>query len=286
MQRVCIQFPIRVHPRNPRFLFFRMKKTRTRAFAILKRPGSRDKWRADYVRLAAFSRLFCRPTLPRKFRYNSIAMQNADPSQSEPTVRRRTSRLRNYAIGIVLGSLVAIVGLIVIAVASRSKELPPITFELLDAAVSRWSANGPSDYDMEIELTGINPGIAHVEVRHGNVTAMTLNDRPTKPHIWDDWSIPGLFTIIRRDLEVCMAPNRSLSSAKAQPDSPSPRGEGENAKVEGGGGKADTAFQPDPVAPRGLFDPQLGYPVQYHRVTPTGADAKWRITRFTLHSAS
>ena len=187
----------------------------------------------------------------------------------------------------VLGSLVAIVGLIIIAIATRGKELPPITFELLDAAVQRWSANGPSDYDMDIELTGINPGVAHIEVRHGNVTAMKLNDRPTKPHTWDDWSVPGLFSIIRRDLEVCMAPRATASAIDRTLSSGGRRqGQGGTAKAEGGGGKADTAFQPDPVVPRGLFDPKLGYPAQYHRVTPTGADAKWRITKFTSHDAS
>jgi hypothetical protein len=207
-------------------------------------------------------------------------MQNADPPPSEPTVRRRPSRLRNYAIGIVLGSLLAIVGLIVIAIATRGKELPPITFELLDAAASRWSANSPNDYDMEIELTGINPGVAHVEVRHGNVTAMTLNGRPTKPHIWDDWSVPGLFTIIRRDLEVCMAPRGTVTAAD-KTLSPGGRGQGEGAAEQLTSTKESNLPQPDPVVPRGLFDPKLGYPVQYHRVTPTGADAKWRITRLT-----
>ncbi len=160
----------------------------------------------------------------------------------------RSSRLRNYALGIVIGTVIAIVGLIAIVVGSRGKELPAISFESLDAAVGRWKENGPADYDLDVELSGINPGVAHVEVRHGEVTAMTHNSHATKPHTWDEWSIPGLFGVIRRDLEVCMA-------------------KGPNAS-------------PDAPIPRGVFDPKLGYPVQYHRVTPTGADAKWRITNF------
>src|SRR5262245_6124811 len=117
----------------------------------------------------------------------------------------RSSKLRNYALGMVIGAATAIVGLIVIVVASRGKELPPITAEILDAASNRWAEKGPADYDLDMELTGVNPGVAHIEVRGGNVTAMTHNGHPTRPHTWDDWSVPGLFSVIRRDLEVCMA---------------------------------------------------------------------------------
>ncbi len=218
-------------------------------------------------------------------------MNENDPAEiTRPS--HRPSRLRNYAIGMALGSAIAIVGTIAIVVSMRAKELPPITFEILDAAVSRWSANGPADYDMDIEQSGVNPALYHVEVRHGNVVAMTMNNRPTPPHTWDDWSVPGLFTIIRRDLEVCMAPhtvatgpNQTLSSGRGQGEGDSSKSAtaGLSSSVSGEQRLADRTAspQPEPVVPRGLFDPQLGYPTQYHRVTPTGADAKWRITKFT-----
>ena len=195
-------------------------------------------------------------------------MASHDPSDRQRP--RRPSRLQNYAVGMVIGSLMAIVGTIAIVVLLRASELPPVTFEKLDAAAARWKAHGPADYDLEIEQTGVNPASYHIEVRHENVVAMTMNNRPTPPHTWDDWSVPGLLGIIRRDLEVCMAPRHG---------SPSLRGEG---RGEGEVEKADGGLQPDPVVPRGRFDAELGYPVQYHRVTQTGADAKWKITKFTL----
>ncbi len=180
-------------------------------------------------------------------------MNNSESDFDRPAARR-SSRLRNYAVGMVIGAAIAIVGLIVVVVATRGKELPPITTEILDAASNRWGEKGPPDYDMDLELTGVNPGVAHIEVRGGNVRRMLHNDHETRPHTWDDWSVPGLFGVIRRDLEVCMA-----------------RGDR----------KADEMAQAEPVVPRGVFDAELGYPRQYHRVTPTGADAKWRITKFT-----
>ena len=99
--------------------------------------------------------------------------------------------------------------------------------------------------------------MAHVEVRDTRVTAMTLNGRPTKPHIWDNWSVPGLFAIIQRDLESCLVP-----------------------KTIAGQGADTPATQP--VYPHGTFDAKYGYPAQYHRITPTGADAQWRVTSFLL----
>jgi hypothetical protein len=175
------------------------------------------------------------------------------------TPPKRRSKLRNIAVGMAFGTGVAILGIVAALYFSRGTQLPPITFEILDAAVKRWSENGPQDYEFDAELTGVNPSIVHVEAKNGQVTAMTMNGRPTKPHTWDDWSVPGLFGVIRRDLEVCMNPKN------------------QNKQVDG----ADAnAAQAEVVVPRGTFDPKLGYPEQYHRVTPTGRDAKWRITRF------
>ncbi len=154
------------------------------------------------------------------------------------------------------------IGAVVLAVARR-EPLPKFGFDELNAATQRWAAHGPADYDMDLELTGINPGTAHVEVRGGRVTDMTLNGRPTKPHIWDNWSVPGLFAIIQRDLESCLVPKSGTPGADA---SGSPQGAGASGS--------------QPVYPHGLFDPHYGYPAQYHRITPTGADAQWRVTKF------
>ena len=170
-------------------------------------------------------------------------------SDDQPS-RRRPMRLRSIALAMVLGTLLGIgLAVGVLAMLLRGEHLPQVTFDILNAATERWAKNGPMDYDLDLELTGVNPGLAHIEVRGGEVTAMTLNGRPTAPHIWDNWSAPGLLGIIRRDLEVCLAAKPADLSA--------------------------------PV-PRGEFDPQFGYPARYHRVTQTGADAQWRVTGFVI----
>lgn len=181
-------------------------------------------------------------------------------SHTEKPPKRR-SKLRNFAIGMILGSGLAILGIVAALYLTSGPQLPPITFEILDDAVKRWSDAGPQNYQFDAELTGVNPSVVHVEAQNGLVTTMTMNGRPTKAHTWDDWSVPGLFGVIRRDLEVCMNPQN------------------QNKQIEGAN---QNAAQAEVVVPRGTFDPKLGYPMQYHRVTPTGQDAKWRITRFEV----
>jgi hypothetical protein len=185
---------------------------------------------------------------------------NGEVSNSSGHSRRRPSKLRNIALGIVLGSAGSIFGILIV-MAMRGERLPEITMEILDAAAAKWAANGPADYDLDIQQSGINPGAIHVEVRKGEVTAMTLNGNPTRQHLWDDWSVPGLFGVIRRDVEVCMPDVNKKLSAKSE------------------SGESGVAAKPDIVVPRGTFDAKYGYPIKYHRVTPTGADAEWRVTK-------
>jgi len=103
-------------------------------------------------------------------------------SSSEP--RRQPSRLRNIAIGMVLGSLAAIGGILAV-MATRGERLPGITFEFSTRRRPKWAASGPADYDLDIQQTGINTGAIHVEVRNREVTAMTLNGNPTRQHLWE-----------------------------------------------------------------------------------------------------
>jgi hypothetical protein len=162
----------------------------------------------------------------------------------------RRLKLRNIALAMVLGTVLGIgVAVAVLAMLIRGERLPQVTFDNLNAAAERWTKNGPKDYDLELALTVVNSGLGRIEGRGCDVTAMTHNARVTPPYTWDNWSVPGLLSIIRRDLEACMAP---------KPEDPSA-----------------------PV-PRGEFDPQYGYPARYHRVTQTGADAKWRVTGFVV----
>src|SRR5580765_3138589 len=79
----------------------------------------------------------------RSIGYNQFIMATDDlPTDNPPPRRRPRSRLRNIALGMVLGSLAVIIGTVAFLILSRTKHLPPITFDSLNAAVERWNANG------------------------------------------------------------------------------------------------------------------------------------------------
>ncbi len=164
---------------------------------------------------------------------------------------RYNGRLRRIALGIVFGVLIGLAVAMGILLALRGEQLPEITFSSLDQAVVRWQELGLVNYDLEIQLTGPTSGTAQIQVRNDE-TKMTLNDRNMEPRIADYWSVPGLFSVIRRDLEACA----------------------EAAKKGNPGGMS-------PVFSRGLFDPHYGYPAAYRRITPSGQDVEWRIIQFT-----
>jgi hypothetical protein len=164
----------------------------------------------------------------------------------------KSRRLRRIALGIILGVGLGFAGAFAILLASRKEQLPEITYESLDANQARWGENGPKSYDLDLQLAGINPGSVHVEVRAGEATAMTYNGRPSKLSTADYWWVPGLFEVIRRDLEAC-----AEAAQKGSRDATTP------------------------IFSRGLFDPRYGYPTAYRRITPTGMDAEWQVVGFT-----
>jgi hypothetical protein len=193
---------------------------------------------------------------------NSDDSHDASNAFAQQPPVRRSPRLRNIAVFLVVISVVAVAGIIAVLALTRREPLPLIAMNDVDSAAACWSKNGPASYDLDMQQTGINPGAIHVEVRRGQVTAMTLNGRPTRQHLWDDWSVPGLLAVIRRDVEACMPElNKQLHRTEtATSGSPQP--------------------DQEQVVPRGIFDPTYGYPIAYHRITLNGADANWRVTKF------
>ncbi len=162
------------------------------------------------------------------------------------------SHLRPIVLGIVLGVLLAAIGVAVYLVTTR--EAPPrLTEAAYEAAVKRWDAHGPADYDLDIALTGNRPSKIHVEVRDGEVAHMTRDGvEPSQKRTWYYWTVPGMLDTIGQELEMARDPAAALHNPAA----------------------TEMVLWAE-------FDPELGYPVKYDRVV-LGADFEvhWRITRF------
>lgn len=151
-------------------------------------------------------------------------------------------------LGLVMGAAVALELFVV-------ERLPDLTLETLDAAEKLWEANGPMSYDADFVIEGAQPGVVHVEVRNGDVVAMTRNRiQPRQPRTWVYWSIPGRFEELERELEMAEDPEHEMSAS------------------------ADTRVQL-----RAEFDPTFGYPARFHRVVfGGGPEVYWKVTRFEL----
>lgn len=166
----------------------------------------------------------------------------------------RSARPRALALGCLLGSVAALVGLLLLIALLGRDPLPRLTRESLDAAVARWQTAGPANYDVDLMLSGAQTGNLHIEVRDGEVTAMTRDGRATvERRTWDFWSVPNQMAMMEED----------LSAAESDPQ-----------RAFGVADRGQVVLQAE-------FDPQLGYPRRYRRqVLGTSNTIEWRVTQF------
>ena len=172
----------------------------------------------------------------------------------QPSLRRRNGRLRALVVGAGLGLVVAALVGLAFAFWIGRNPLPLITRDDLEAAIERWEQHGPASYDIDLMVDGAWPGPVHVEVRDGEVTAMTRNGvTPSQQRTWVYWTVPELFETIRTDFD----------SSEADQPFGAPAGSETTMRAE--------------------FDPELGYPKKYQRqvlVRAHNLDVQWEVTRF------
>ena len=149
----------------------------------------------------------------------------------------------------VIFTLIAAAVLLQVFVAER---IPKLTEARLEAAQDLWDRQGPPSYDMDLEIRGAQPGSVHIEIRDGEVTAMTRDGRSPPQRTWGVWSVPGLFETLERELVLAEDPQHEMDVA------------------------AGTELQL-----RCEFDPAYGFPRRYHRYATGGApEVFWRVTQF------
>jgi len=134
-----------------------------------------------------------------------------------------------------------------------ARNVPELTESALASAEARWDERGPASYDMDVEIRGAQPGTVHVEVRDGEAVAMQRNGfTPRQPRTWVYWTVPGRFEEIERELEMAADPEHEMQAA------------------------AGTRIEL-----RCAFDPEYGYPTEFHRIIyGGGTEVYWRVTRF------
>src|SRR5262249_49347671 len=138
-------------------------------------------------------------------------------------------------------------------VAMRRGQVPRLNEAEYEAAVKRWEAKGPADYNLDIELGGQRPGKIHVEVRDGQATHMIRDGvEPKQKRTWDYWTVPGMLDTIGQEIETARDPAAAFKSV-SRPQ----------------------------VVMWAEFDAQLGYPRQFDRaVLGSDFEVHWKVTNF------
>ncbi len=131
-------------------------------------------------------------------------------SRGDEANPRNSLSLRTFGV-VVLAAicLVAAVGLALeMFVADR---IPALTRERLAEAESLWQRNQPENYDLNLAIRGERPGPVHVEVRGGEVVAMTRDGRTPDQRTWRTWSVPGQFEMLEREIVLAEDPQHEAN---------------------------------------------------------------------------
>jgi hypothetical protein len=161
-------------------------------------------------------------------------------------------RSRGFLLLLFLAALGCIVGAAFLLRMLVAQRIPELTGEELEEAQKLWDSAGPAGYEMDLEILQGRPGTVHIEVRNGEITAMTRDGRTPAQHTWRYWSVPGLFETVERELEMAEDPVHEVGAA------------------------AGTRWQL-----RCEFDRAYGFPRRFHRsVSGGGQEVYWRVTSF------
>lgn len=185
----------------------------------------------------------------------SMHEQSANGAAPELGLRRpiRTSAL---VMGMVLGSALALVGILVVLALSMRETVPRLTRAELEAAQDRWEAKGPKSYTLDVIVSGGQTGEYHIEVQRGRPVVVTRNGIAPRRGTWESWTVPGLFEVIRQELDNAEDPDGCFGA---------PAGSEAVLRAE--------------------LDERYGYPQSYQRSvldTRLGRrlGVQWEITRF------
>jgi hypothetical protein len=184
---------------------------------------------------------------------NDETEPSTDDSTAASRPRRRSLRASDLVAGAAAGGLITLLAIVGLVVVSRRQATATLTAESMHAAQQRWQKNAPSDYQMEITVTGRQPSHYDIDVEEGIPTAVLRNGREIARRNWTYWTVPGLFDVIEHDMECAEDPTRGFG---AQPGST--------------------------VVLRADFDPRLGYPRKFERLIlgEPQLDMTWEVTTF------
>jgi hypothetical protein len=166
-----------------------------------------------------------------------------------PRRRVRASKLvAGMILGIGAGAIVALAA----TLALLRPSAPELNEEDLARAEKLWRETAPADYDIDVRVTGRQPGDYHVEVRRGRPALASRNGIATPQHTWDTWTVDGMFDTIHQEIEKARDPAGPFGSPPGSQ-----------------------------VVERVAFDERFGYPRRYQRIVMgTELEIAWEVAEF------
>jgi hypothetical protein len=179
----------------------------------------------------------------------------SDQASAQGRAAEAGQALRRFVLWSLIGGVLGLVATLAVLRAINRDPTPSLTPELFHAAHERWKQVAPANYDVEVRVTGSQPGVYRVEVRGGHAQAAWRNGQPlTTRRTFGTWSVPGMFGTMSRDIE---------------------------AVERHAAGKADR-LTPRLIL-RAAFDPQYSYPARYRRIEQwSNVEVAWEVTEFRV----
>ena len=113
-------------------------------------------------------------------------------------------------------TIAAVVMAVFVAVPYLRGRTEPVTRDRLAAARERWRSANVTSYDLDLETTGSQTGLYHVEVRAGQLAKITRNGQPMNPAEGDYWIVDGWFQAIEEDLENAEKPTTDDAASRCE----------------------------------------------------------------------
>lgn len=186
-------------------------------------------------------------------KHDSAHPPNADvppsqkpPSQKPTSAANSPSRKTPWRGILVAGVL--LIGLAAFFAKVRAGQTPTISRAEFEAARTKWADSKPGNYQITVQVKGMQPGIYEVGVENNIATSASFDGRDLKrQRTFGTWAVTGMFETLARDFETNDKENYLLL--------------------------------------KGEFDPTYGFPKRYERIEMrTGAhDAlQWEVTQFRV----
>jgi hypothetical protein len=150
-------------------------------------------------------------------------------------------------------ALAALIAILIVVFATVRQDIPLLTPDELQKAQARWQALQIRDYDMKLltRLDGLGSSQVHVAVRDGRVTEMLVDQEPVSSGDPSSYTVPGLFQVLAREIEMRRAAPAESPSAGA--------------------------------ILRARFDETTGVPLRFLRVVPgSNRSSEWRLLEWRV----